>query len=193
MFFLLPLLYRNFDDQLSSIFHRFCYFMHVEIHQVSRLVFDNYQRCPVPLNSPINRTGHELTRHNFNLGRNITVDIPFSGAREVTDKIKINQPPYHSQSVLKGPGAHSLKYSKLNQAYHSKPQRASAATDPERHGFSRVFFFLPRFFLFLGPAAVINENKVWTRSESSPTWWHSLLSPNNWKWNWQSKLTNKLP
>ena len=35
-------IFRNFDDQLSSNFHMF-----VEIHQVRRLVFDNYQRCPV--------------------------------------------------------------------------------------------------------------------------------------------------
>ena len=26
-----------------------CYFMHVEIHQLWRLVFDNYQQCPVSL------------------------------------------------------------------------------------------------------------------------------------------------
>ena len=32
----------NFDDQLSSNCHMFV-FIHVEIHQVGRLVFDNYQ------------------------------------------------------------------------------------------------------------------------------------------------------
>ena len=39
--FILLLFPCNLNDQLSQSFHR-CYFMHM-------LVFDNYQRCPVPL------------------------------------------------------------------------------------------------------------------------------------------------
>ena len=46
----LPLLSRNFDDQLSSNFHRFLILcICCEMHQVRRLVFDNYQLCPKPL------------------------------------------------------------------------------------------------------------------------------------------------
>ena len=47
--FFLPLLSRNFDDQLRSNYHRFVTCAYVEIHQVRRLVFDNYQRCLVSL------------------------------------------------------------------------------------------------------------------------------------------------
>ena len=42
---------RNFDDQWSSNFHRFVNWciQNVEKHQVRKLVFDNYQKCPVSL------------------------------------------------------------------------------------------------------------------------------------------------
>ena len=48
----MQLIYNYFktDDQLSSNFHRFVYFVHMlryTIHQVRGLVFDNYQRCRV--------------------------------------------------------------------------------------------------------------------------------------------------
>ena len=49
--FFLSLLSRNFDYQLSINCHRFvlyAYVMYVGIHQVRRLVFYNYQECPVP-------------------------------------------------------------------------------------------------------------------------------------------------
>ena len=45
----LPLLSCNFNDQLSSKF-RFVILCICCDHQVRRLVFDNYQRCPGPLN-----------------------------------------------------------------------------------------------------------------------------------------------
>ena len=44
----LPLLSCNFNDQLSSKF-RFVILCMCCDHQVRRLVFDNYQRCPGPL------------------------------------------------------------------------------------------------------------------------------------------------
>ena len=48
-----PLISCNFANQLSPNFHRFVILcIHVEIFQVRRLIFDNYQRCPVPLNTP---------------------------------------------------------------------------------------------------------------------------------------------
>ena len=37
-YFFLPLLFRYFDDHMS-----------VDKHQVRRLVFDNYQKCPVKI------------------------------------------------------------------------------------------------------------------------------------------------
>ena len=41
---------RNFDDRLSSNFHRCVLFCaYVDTHQVRRLVFDNYQWCQVSL------------------------------------------------------------------------------------------------------------------------------------------------
>ena len=50
VFFLsLLILFSNFDDWLSSNFHRLLFCAYVEIHQVRRQVFDNYQRCPVSL------------------------------------------------------------------------------------------------------------------------------------------------
>ena len=49
--FFLPLLSRNFeDDQEFHIFTGLLFCAYVEIHQVRRLVFNNYQWCPVPLN-----------------------------------------------------------------------------------------------------------------------------------------------
>ena len=49
--FFRPLLSCNFDDHLSSdqIFTGMLFCAYVEIHQVRRQVFDNYQRCPVSL------------------------------------------------------------------------------------------------------------------------------------------------
>ena len=46
--FFLSLLSRNFDDQLTSNFHKL-FHTYVEIHQVKRLVFGNYQQFPVSL------------------------------------------------------------------------------------------------------------------------------------------------
>ena len=47
MVFFLSLLSHNFDDRLSSNFHKFVIYAYVEIHQVTRLVFDSF--CPVSL------------------------------------------------------------------------------------------------------------------------------------------------
>ena len=46
------------------------YFMHVEIHQVRRLVFDNHQRCPVPLTGARvrQRSPHDLWCQTFKSG-----------------------------------------------------------------------------------------------------------------------------
>ena len=41
----------NFDDQWAKIFIGLVFYAHVGIHQVRILVFDNYQRCPVPLSA----------------------------------------------------------------------------------------------------------------------------------------------
>ena len=50
MVFFLSLFSRNFDDRLSPNFDRLVIFMHMMgIHQMRRLVFDNYQRCTFPL------------------------------------------------------------------------------------------------------------------------------------------------
>ena len=52
-------------------FWQVCYFMHVEIHQVRRLVFDIYQRCPVPLNT-------DLKYEHFNeISEDMNVDLLF--------------------------------------------------------------------------------------------------------------------
>ena len=48
--FFLPFFSRNFGDQLSSTFHRFVMLICICWDTLVRiLVFDNYQRCPVPL------------------------------------------------------------------------------------------------------------------------------------------------
>ena len=54
MVFFFYYLFHYGDDQLSLNFHRFV-FVHnyAEIHQVRRLVFDNYQYCPLSLKGSI--------------------------------------------------------------------------------------------------------------------------------------------
>ena len=48
--FFLPLLSRNFRRPIIfQIFTGLLFFAYVEIHQVRRLVFDNYQWCPLSL------------------------------------------------------------------------------------------------------------------------------------------------
>ena len=42
---------RTFDDRLGSNFYRLLIYAYFEIHQLLRQVFDNYQECPVSLNS----------------------------------------------------------------------------------------------------------------------------------------------
>ena len=50
MVFFLSLFSRNFDDQIEFKFSQVCYFKaHVEIHQVRRLVYDNYLLVSMPL------------------------------------------------------------------------------------------------------------------------------------------------
>ena len=52
-FFFLLLISHNFDNLLSLIFNSLTgllFYAEVEIHQVRRLVSDNYQKCTVPLN-----------------------------------------------------------------------------------------------------------------------------------------------
>ena len=48
VFFFLSSFSRNFDDQLSQYWGLLCY-AYVGIHQLRRLVFDNYQTSSVPL------------------------------------------------------------------------------------------------------------------------------------------------
>ena len=50
-FFFFSLFSRNFNYQFIKQIHRFVIFMNnVEMHQMRKLVLDNDQRCPVPLN-----------------------------------------------------------------------------------------------------------------------------------------------
>ena len=51
--FFYSIITRNFDDHLGSNFHNFCFASFVEIHQMKRLVFDNYQRFQVSLTENI--------------------------------------------------------------------------------------------------------------------------------------------
>ena len=54
----LSLISCSFDDQLISNFHTLLFYGYVEIHQVRILVYDNYQRCPMPVRKILSKQKH---------------------------------------------------------------------------------------------------------------------------------------